>query len=187
MTDNTYQQSDYPTPGSYETQRTGWTGWIAFAGVMMIISGGLNALYGLVAVVNDEWVVWTNRTELLVDISQWGWVHLIVGLVMVFSGFGVFSGHVPGPHRRRHRRRGQPDRQLRVHPGLPAVGPRRRHHRRADHLGPHRPRQRDAQGLTRRHRVLHVSSRQRVATDVSALDPGGIRTGSVGSAITSSV
>ena len=47
MTDNTYQQSDYPTTGSYETQRTGWTGWIAFAGVMMIISGGLNALYGL--------------------------------------------------------------------------------------------------------------------------------------------
>ena len=93
MTDNTYQQSDYPTTGSYETQRTGWTGWIAFAGVMMIISGGLNALYGLVAVVNDEWVVWTNRTELLVDISQWGWIHLIVGLVMVFAGFGVFSGH----------------------------------------------------------------------------------------------
>ena len=61
MTDETYEQPDYPTSESYETQRTGWTGWIAFAGVMMIISGGLNALYGLIGVINDEWVVWTNR------------------------------------------------------------------------------------------------------------------------------
>ena len=61
---------------------------------MMIISGGLNALYGLIAVINDEWVVWTNRASLYLDISQWGWVHLIVGLVMLFSGIGVFSGHL---------------------------------------------------------------------------------------------
>ena len=94
MTNETYQQSEYPTSGSYETERTGWTGWIAFAGVMMIISGGLNALYGLIGVVNDEWVVWTNRASLYLDISQWGWVHLIVGLVMLFSGIGVFSGNI---------------------------------------------------------------------------------------------
>ena len=61
---------------------------------MMIISGGLNALYGLIAVVNDEWVVWTNRASLYLDISQWGWIHMIVGLVMLLSGIGVFSGHV---------------------------------------------------------------------------------------------
>ena len=88
MTDNTYDQS------AYTTGRTGWTGWIAFAGVMMIIAGGLNALYGLIAVVNDEWVVWTNRADLYIDISQWGWVHLIVGLVLLLCGIGVFSGNV---------------------------------------------------------------------------------------------
>jgi uncharacterized membrane protein len=85
MTD-TYEQS------GYTTGRTGWTGWITFAGVMMIIAGGLNALYGLIAVVNDEWVVWTNRASLLLDISQWGWIHLIVGVVLLLSGIGVFSG-----------------------------------------------------------------------------------------------
>jgi hypothetical protein len=42
-------------------ERTGWTGWIVFAGVMMIIAGSLNALYGVVAAVNDDWVGWTNR------------------------------------------------------------------------------------------------------------------------------
>jgi hypothetical protein len=87
-----YQQSADTMPEA-ETGRTGWTGWIAFAGVMMIIAGGLNALYGLIAAVNDEWVVWTNRASLYLDLSQWGWVHLIVGLVMLLAGIGVFSGN----------------------------------------------------------------------------------------------
>jgi hypothetical protein len=86
--------TDYETSGSYETERTGWTGWITFAGVMMIISGALNALYGLIAAVNDEWVVWTNRASLYIDISQWGWVHMILGVVMLLSGIGVFSGNI---------------------------------------------------------------------------------------------
>jgi hypothetical protein len=88
MTDNAYEQS------AYTTGRTGWTGWISFAGVMMVIAGGLNALYGLIAVINDEWVVWTNRGDLFIDISQWGWVHLIVGLVLLLSGIAVFSGNM---------------------------------------------------------------------------------------------
>ena len=94
MTDETYQQPADTTGATYGTERSGWTGWIAFAGVMMIISGGLNALYGLVGVVNDEWVVWTNRDSLYLDVSQWGAVHLVVGLVMLLSGIGVFSGNI---------------------------------------------------------------------------------------------
>jgi hypothetical protein len=88
MADQTYQ----PLAATTST-RTGWTGWITFAAIMMIIAGSLNALYGLIAVINDEWVVWTNRASLYLDISQWGWVHLIVGLVVLFSGIGLFSGH----------------------------------------------------------------------------------------------
>ena len=94
MASDMSQQPGYATSDGYDTGRTGWTGWIAFAGVMMIIAGSLNALYGLVAAVNDEWVVWTNRTSLFLDLSQWGWVHLIIGLVLVLCGIGVFSGNV---------------------------------------------------------------------------------------------
>jgi hypothetical protein len=77
-----------------DTQTTGWTAWIAFAGVMMMIGGLLNAFYGLIAVINDEWVVWGNRGAVYLDISQWGWVHIVVGLAVVLCGFGVFSGNV---------------------------------------------------------------------------------------------
>ena len=98
MASDMNQQPGYAAPDydvdTGRTGRTGWTGWIAFVGVMMIISGGLNALYGLVAVVNDDWVVWGNRGSLYLDISQWGWVHLIIGLVVLLSGIGVFSGNL---------------------------------------------------------------------------------------------
>ena len=79
---------------AYGDRTTGWTGWIGFAGVMMIIGGFLNAFYGLVAVVNDEWVVWTNRSAMFLDITQWGWVHIILGLAIGLAGFGVFTGNV---------------------------------------------------------------------------------------------
>jgi hypothetical protein len=91
MAGATYQTPEYTTEGG---GRSGWTGWIAFAGVMMVIAGTLNAIYGLIAIINDDWRVWTNSGSLLVDISNWGWVHLVVGIVVLASGVGVFSGNV---------------------------------------------------------------------------------------------
>jgi hypothetical protein len=73
---------------------TGWVGWIVFASVMMIIAGSLNAFHGLVAIVNDEWVVWGNRANLYLDLTEWGWVHLIVGALVVLAGFGLLTGNV---------------------------------------------------------------------------------------------
>ena len=77
-----------------QVERTGWTGWIVFAGVMLIVVGALQAIYGLVAVLNDEWVVWGNGEAVLLDISVWGWIHLIIGAVVVLAGFGVLSGNI---------------------------------------------------------------------------------------------
>jgi hypothetical protein len=73
---------------------TGWVGWIWFAAVMMMIGGALQAIHGLVAVVNDDWVVWGNRANLYLDLSEWGWIHLIVGIIVFLSGLGVLSGNV---------------------------------------------------------------------------------------------
>ncbi len=75
-------------------QRTGWVGWIYFAGVLMILSGSLNIINGVVAAVNPDWVVFTNREALLLDISGWGWVHIIVGAIIFLSGFGIMKGNI---------------------------------------------------------------------------------------------
>jgi hypothetical protein len=73
---------------------TGWVGWGVFAATMMIIGGGLNAMYGLVAVVNDDWTVWTNRSTVYLDLTTWGWVHIVLGGLVVLAGFGVLSGNI---------------------------------------------------------------------------------------------
>jgi hypothetical protein len=81
-------------PGESYREPTGWVGWIFFAAYLMIIAGILNAIQGFVAIVNDEWVVFGNRADVYLDLTQWGWVHLIVGVVVVLAGIGLFSGNV---------------------------------------------------------------------------------------------
>lgn len=75
---------------------TGWTGWIAFAGIMMLIGGSIAFLQGLVAAVNDTWVGWNAATSnaIVVDLTAWGWVHMIVGVIVFLAGIGVFTGNI---------------------------------------------------------------------------------------------
>lgn len=76
------------------SEPTGWVGWIYFAGVMLMITGLLNAFYGLVAIFNDNWVVFGNRANVFLDLTQWGWVHVIIGLLVVLVGIGVIVGNI---------------------------------------------------------------------------------------------
>jgi hypothetical protein len=85
--------ASYDQPAPYD-ERTGWTGWITFAGVMLMIGGSLNLLYGIVAAVNDDWVVWTNSSAVYLDLTTWGWAHIILGGIVLLSGIGVFSGNI---------------------------------------------------------------------------------------------
>ena len=79
--------------GTTHTEPSGWAGWIRFAGLMMIFSGVMNATYGVIALINDQWVVWGNDAAMVVDITGWGWVHLILGIVVLLAGAGSMSGN----------------------------------------------------------------------------------------------
>jgi hypothetical protein len=98
MPSETYQPAGgqvYREPaGQAYDEPTGWVGWIYFASVLMILAGILNAIHGFIAIVNDEWVVWGNRGDLYLDLTEWGWVHLGVGIVLVLAGFGVLTGNI---------------------------------------------------------------------------------------------
>jgi hypothetical protein len=83
-----------PVEGEYYEKSSGWAGWIVFAAVMMILAGSLNAMHGLVAIFNDEWVVFGNRADLYFDLTTWGWIHLAVGVAVVLAGFGLLTGNV---------------------------------------------------------------------------------------------
>jgi hypothetical protein len=96
MASEIYREPSGTTTEPSETYRepTGWVGWIFFAATLMIIAGILNAIDGFIAIVNDEWVVWGNRADLYLDLTTWGWVHLIIGLAVLLAGIGLFSGNV---------------------------------------------------------------------------------------------
>ncbi|HEY6759001.1 MAG TPA: hypothetical protein VI318_05900 [Baekduia sp.] len=72
------RQSDFPS------------GWIIFAAVALVMSGGLTALFGLTAVLNDK-VVTVGGTggPAIWDLTGWGWVGIISGLVMIVTGIGL--------------------------------------------------------------------------------------------------
>jgi hypothetical protein len=80
---------------TYEEDKTGkWVAAALFAAVIMTMSGALNICYGVIAAINDEWVVFGNRGDLYFDISEWGWIHIILGVVVLASGLALFSGNV---------------------------------------------------------------------------------------------
>jgi hypothetical protein len=70
----------------------GPTGWVIFAGSIMVMVGFLNFFYGLAAIVNDEVVVVGGHGAIIADITTWGWVTLILAVVLVLTGFGLFAG-----------------------------------------------------------------------------------------------
>jgi hypothetical protein len=69
-----------------------WVGWLYFGGMMMVMLGVFNVIEGLVALFNDEYYVATPQGVLLFDITGWGWIHLIIGLIAIAVGIGVFTG-----------------------------------------------------------------------------------------------
>ena len=76
------------------TETTGWVDWGIFAATMMVLGGVLNIVHGLVALVNDDWAVWSNSGAVYLDLTTWGWVHILVGSLVILAGIGVLSGNV---------------------------------------------------------------------------------------------
>jgi hypothetical protein len=72
---------------------SGWAvGFTAFAGAIMLMVGIFQAFSGLAAILNDEFFVRAPNYTYDIDITEWGWIHLIIGVLVAGAGFAVFSG-----------------------------------------------------------------------------------------------
>jgi hypothetical protein len=69
-----------------------WTGWIAFAGWLLVIIGVLDFFEGLIAIIRGQYYVLTPNQILVVNMKTWGWVMLIWGIIAVLVGLGLLSG-----------------------------------------------------------------------------------------------
>jgi hypothetical protein len=85
-------RQDNDAAGRYVEPSGGAVGLIAFAGIMMIMVGVFHAFSGLAAIVEDSFYVTTPNYLLEFDVTTWGWIHLIAGIVVAAAGFGVFAG-----------------------------------------------------------------------------------------------
>jgi hypothetical protein len=68
-----------------------WTGWIAFAGWLMIVIGSLDFFEGLIAVIRGKYYVLTANQIIVFDLRTWGWITLAWGIVVAFAGWGLLS------------------------------------------------------------------------------------------------
>jgi hypothetical protein len=65
---------------------------VMFAAVMMIVNGIFHVFQGLAAVMSDEFFVTLPNYVVTIDVTTWGWIHLVFGVVMAIAGFYLFSG-----------------------------------------------------------------------------------------------
>jgi hypothetical protein len=96
---DTQQKQDNPAAGQYtdldRREPTAWVGMVLFAGTMLVMLGSFQAMEGIVAIIRDEYYLVT-RSGMVIDLDYtvWGWTHLIIGLIAIGVGIGVFAGQM---------------------------------------------------------------------------------------------
>jgi hypothetical protein len=76
---------------------TDWTGGlVVFAGIMMVVAGVWHALAGIAALLNDDLYIATPDYVYSLDLTGWGWGHLVLGVLVAATGGAVLMGKTWG-------------------------------------------------------------------------------------------
>ena len=67
------------------------TGWWLFAGILLLISGVLNIIWGIAAIGESHFFVLETH-YILSSLNTWGWITLILGVLELIAAFSLFSG-----------------------------------------------------------------------------------------------
>ena len=73
------------------TNESSVTGWWVFAGILLLIAGVLNVIYGIAAIGNSHFFT-ANAHYIVTNLKTWGWVTLIIGVIELIAAFSLFSG-----------------------------------------------------------------------------------------------
>ena len=66
-------------------------GWVLFAGVMLMLAGFLNTIFGIAAIDDSVWFSGDDRYVIFDDLNTWGWFLLIVGVLQVVGAFSIWN------------------------------------------------------------------------------------------------
>ena len=67
------------------------TGWWLFAGMLLIVAGVLNIIWGIGAIGDAKFFI-ADQKYIISSLHTWGWVTLILGVLQLAAGFSLFSG-----------------------------------------------------------------------------------------------
>jgi hypothetical protein len=67
------------------------SGWWVFAGVLLLIAGVLNIIWGIAAIGDSKFFT-ANATYIISGLHTWGWVTLILGVLEMVAAFSLFAG-----------------------------------------------------------------------------------------------
>jgi len=65
-----------------------------FASVMLMIAGAFQFFAGLAAILNDDKMLVTEDYVISLDTTAWGWIHLLIGIVLFLAGLSLLNGAV---------------------------------------------------------------------------------------------
>jgi hypothetical protein len=67
-------------------------GLVLFAGVLLLVSGFWNLIYGIAAIANSHVFV-ANAHYVFGNLRAWGWITLIFAILLLIAGGGVMAGN----------------------------------------------------------------------------------------------
>jgi hypothetical protein len=67
-------------------------GWLLFAGIMLLVAGVLNVIYGIAAIDDSRFFV-ADQKYIISSLNTWGWVALVLGAVQIIAAFSIWAGN----------------------------------------------------------------------------------------------
>ncbi|MBO1333579.1 hypothetical protein [Streptomyces sp. VRA16 Mangrove soil] len=82
-----------PDPTRGQGEGNAWaTGGMMFAGVLMLVSGVLGILNGIAGIAKDDVYGRIGDYVYSFNLTTWGWIHLIIGVLVAITGWGLLKG-----------------------------------------------------------------------------------------------
>ena len=69
-----------------------WSGWTGFAALLLVMVGAMDFFEGLIAAIRKQYYVLTPNQVIIFDVKTWGWIAMILGVIIVLTGLGLANG-----------------------------------------------------------------------------------------------
>ncbi|TMR08805.1 hypothetical protein ETD86_46230 [Nonomuraea turkmeniaca] len=78
--------------GSAYHRGSGYSGWLGFAGTLVIVLGAFNIIEGFIALFKTYFFVTPSGRLLVWDYTAWGWIWLAIGALQLVIGLSILAG-----------------------------------------------------------------------------------------------